>query len=165
GIQYFELTPAAPIAPTANEPVEVTYASGCTVLGDRDPDEFQKATNAASAADVALVFVGVDEQVSVEGLDRKSIGLPGAQNELVSAMFAANPRTVLVISSTAPVALNPDEHDKLQAIVGGLFLGQEQGRALTEVIFGNYNPGGKLSTTWYNKTEDLPDFHDYKLMN
>ena len=165
GIQHFELTPAAPIAPAANEPVEVNYALGCTVLGDRDHDEFEKATNAASAADVALVFVGVDEQVSVEGLDRKSINLPGAQNELISAIYAANPRTVLVISSTAPVALNSDEQNKLPAIVGGLFLGQQQGRALAEVIFGNYNPGGKLSTTWYSKAEDLPDFHDYKLMN
>jgi beta-glucosidase len=165
GIQYFELTPSMPISPITRDPIEVAYALGCTVLGDRDPDEFVKATNAASAADVALVYVGVDEQVSVEGLDRKSIGLPGAQNELVSAIYAANPKTVLVISSTAPVALNSDEHDKLPAIVGGLFLGQEQGRALAEVIFGDYNPGGKLSTTWYNKAEDLPDFHDYKLMN
>jgi beta-glucosidase len=70
-----------------------------------------------------------------------------------------------VISSTAPVAVSSDVHDKLPAIVGGLFLGQEQGRALTEAIFGDYNPGGRLSTTWYNKAEDLPDFHDYKLMN
>jgi beta-glucosidase len=165
GIQYFELTPSAPIVAAANGPIEVTYALGCTVLGERDADEFQKATRAASAADVALVFVGVDEQVSVEGHDRSSIDLPGAQNDLIRAIFAANPRTVLVISSTAPVALNADEQNRLPAIVGGLFLGQEQGRALAGVIFGDYNPGGKLSTTWYGKAEDLPDFHDYKLMN
>ena len=165
GIQHFELTPAAPIAPAANEPVEITYALGCTVLGNRDPDEFAKAINAASAADVALVYVGVDEQVSVEGLDRKSIGLPGAQNDLVKAVYAANQKTVLVISSTAPVAPNSDEQEKLPAVVGGLFLGQAQGRALAEVIFGDYNPGGKTSTTWYANAEDLPDFHDYKVMN
>lgn len=164
-IQHFELTPAAPIVQADNEPVQVTYALGCTVLGDRDQDEFAKAINAASVADVALVFVGVDEQVSVEGLDRKSIGLPGTQNDLVAAVCAANPKTVLVISSTAPVALNADEQDKLPAVVGGLFLGQKQGRALAEVIFGDYNPGGKTSTTWYAKAEDLPEFHDYKLMN
>jgi len=165
GIQHFELTPAAPIAPIMSGPIEVTYALGCTVLGDRDPKEFEKATSAASSADVALVFVGVDEQVSVEGRDRQSINLPGAQNELISAIYAVNPRIALVISSTAPVALNADEHDRLPAIVGGLFLGQEQGTALAEVLFGDYNPGGKLSTTWYKKTEDLPDFHDYKLMD
>jgi beta-glucosidase len=165
GIQYFELTPASPIAPESRGPIEVTYAQGCAVVGNRDAKEFLKATNAAKAADLALVFVGADEQVSVEGLDRQSIDLPGAQNELVSAVYAANPKTVLVISSNSPVAVNWSEQDKLQAIVGGHFLGQEQGRALAEVLFGDYNPGGKLSTTWYGKTEDLPDLHDYKLMN
>ncbi len=165
GIQYFELTPASLIAPETRGPIEVTYAPGCAVVNDRDPDEFLRATNAARAADVALVFVGADEQVSVEGLDRKSIELPGAQNELVTAVFAANPRTVLVISSNSPVAVKWDEQEELPAIVGGLFLGQEQGRALAEVLFGEYNPGGKLSTTWYSKTEDLPDLHDYKLTN
>jgi beta-glucosidase len=165
GIQYFELTPAMPISPTATGPIEVTYAMGCTVAGDRDADEFRKAAEAASAADVALVFAGADEQVSVEGLDRKSINLPGAQNELVSAVYAANPKTVLVISSNSPVAVNWDQQDRLPAILGGLFLGQEQGRALTEALFGEYNPGGKLSTTWFAKTSDLPDFHDYTLMS
>jgi len=165
GIQYFELTPAATIATESNGPVEVAYAMGCTVLGARDPVEFEKATSAARDADVALVFAGIDEQVSVEGLDRKSIQLTGAQNELISAVLAANPRTVLVISSTAPIALNAEEQDKLPVVIGGMFLGQQQGRALAEAIFGEYNPGGKLSTTWYRKAEDLPDFHDYKLMN
>ena len=77
------------------------------------------------------------------------------------------PRTPELSLSFPPLAscLNWDEQDKLPAIVGGLFLGQEQGRALAEALFGEYNPGGKLSTTWYNKVEDLPDFHDYKLMN
>jgi beta-glucosidase len=165
GIQHFEFTPAALIAPVANGPVEVLYAQGCTVAGDRDPDELLKATNAARTADAALVFAGADEQVSIEGKDRESIELPGAQNELVSAVYAANPRTVLVLSSNSPVALNWNGQDKLAAIVGGHFLGQEQGRALAEVLFGDYNPGGKLSTTWFAKTQDLPDFHDYKLMS
>ena len=165
GFQYFELTPVSPIAAPTNGPVEIRYALGCTVLGERDPEEFKKAAGAAGGADVTLVFVGADEQVSIEGIDRKSIALPGAQNELVKAIYAANPNTVLVISSTAPVAVGADEQTKLPAIVGGLFLGQQQGRALAEVIFGDYNPGGKLSTTWYKKAEDLPDFHDYKLMN
>jgi len=165
GIQYFELTPASPIAPLAAGPIEVVYAQGCAVVGDRDPGEFLKATNAAGAADVALVFVGADEQVSVEGHDRESIDLPGAQSELVRAVYAANPRTVLVISSNCPVAVAWDQQDKLPAVVGGLFLGQEQGRALAEALFGEYNPGGKLSTTWYTRTSDLPDLHDYKLMS
>ncbi len=163
GIQYFEFTPASPIAAIANGPIEVMYAEGCTVVGDRDPDAFLKATNAARSADVALVFVGADEQVSIEGLDRKSIDLPGAQNELVHAVYAANPKTVLVFSSNSPVAVRWDQEGKLPAVIGGHFLGQQQGRALAEVLFGDYNPGGKLSTTWFARTSDLPDLYDYKL--
>jgi beta-glucosidase len=165
GIQYFELTPAAPVQSKAHGAIEVTYAMGCTVAGAKDSAEFAKATSAASAADVTLVFVGSDEQVSTEALDRYSIYLPGAQNELVGAVYAANPKTVLVISSNAPVALNWEKQDELPAIVGGLFLGQQQGHALAEVLFGKYNPGGKLSTTWYHGIDELPDFHDYNLIN
>jgi beta-glucosidase len=165
GIQSFEFTPASPTATTPEGPVEVIYAQGCSVAGERDADEIMKAARAAGDADVALLFVGADEQVSIEGRDRQSIDLPGAQHELVSAVSAANPRTVLVISSNSPVAVEHGGQDKLPAIVGGHFLGQEQGRALAEVLFGEYNPGGKLSTTWYATTEDLPDFHDYTLMH
>jgi beta-glucosidase len=111
-----------------------------------------------------LVFVGADAQVSSEAHDRSYINLPGAQPELVQAIHAVNPQTILVISSCCPVAVNW-EQDNLPAIVGGLFLGEEQGTALAEVLFGDYNPGGKLSTTWYRRVEDLPDFHDYNVRN
>jgi beta-glucosidase len=165
GLQHFELTPATPLAPQNQSPIEATYALGCTVAGDKNPVQFQKAVQAAGAADVVLVIVGVDEQISTEGLDRRSIDLPGAQNELVDAILTANPQTVVVVSSNAPVAFSWKKQDRLPAIVGGLFLGQQQGRAIAEVLFGKYNPGGKLSTTWYHGIDELPDFHDYKLMS
>ena len=92
GIQYFELTPAAPVQSKAHGAIEVTYAMGCTVAGAKDSAEFANATSAASDADVALVFVGSDEQVSTEALDRYSIYLPGAQNELVGAVYARQPQ-------------------------------------------------------------------------
>ena len=164
GIRYFGFTPATPVAPPAPGPVEVTYAMGCAAGGSRDPEAFAKAAHIASDADVALVFVGTDEQTSSEGQDRRSISLPGAQDELVGNVFAANPRTILVISSNTPVAVNWAQ-DNLPAIVGGYFLGQMQGRALTEVLFGAYNPAGRLSTTWYRGTDELPDFHDYNIVH
>ncbi len=164
GIRYFEFTPAKPVAPPMDETVEVSYAMGCTVGGTKNENEFAKAANVASTADVALVFVGTDEQISSEAQDRQSICLPGVQGELIGAIFAANPRTILVISSNTPVAVNWAQNN-LPAIVGGIFLGQEQGRALAEVLFGAYNPAGRLSTTWYRGTDQLPDFHDYNIMN
>jgi beta-glucosidase len=163
-LQSFHLTPAKPFAGQASAATKVTYAMGCSVLGEKDPAQFAEAVNAAREADVALVFVGADAQVASEARDRSYIYLPGAQPELVQAIYAANRRTILVISSCCPVAANW-EQDNLPAIVGGHFLGQEQGAALAEVLFGDYNPGGKLNTTWYRRVEDLPDFHDYNVRN
>ena len=162
-LQSFWFTPAKPVEEPA-APVKVAYATGCTVTGEKDPAQFDQAVKAAKEADVALVFVGADALVSAEGLDRTSIGLPGAQHELVQAVYAANPRTVLVINSRCPLAVNW-EQDNLPAIVGGHCLGQEQGPALAEVLFGDYNPGGKLTTTWFRAVEDLPEFHDYNVRN
>ena len=161
-ITSFNLTPAPPIEVGTSGPTKVVYVRGCGVVDDKDPAQFDEAVKAARDADVALVFVGVNEQVDKESHDRSDVRLSGAQHELVQAVYAANPRTILVVSSNAPVAINW-EQDNLPAIVGGLFLGEQQGPALVDVLFGHYNPGGKVSTTWYRQIEDLPDFHDYNI--
>ena len=161
-ITSFSLTPAAPVEAEASGTAKVVYAMGCGVVDDKDQTLFDEAVKAARESDVALVFVGVNEQVDKESHDRADIRLSGAQHDLVKAVYAANPRTILVVSSNAPVAINW-EQENLPAIVGGMFLGEQQGNALVDVLFGNYNPGGKVSTTWYRQIEDLPDFHDYNM--
>jgi len=164
GIESFKLTPASPVPAAAKRVAEVTYAMGCSVLGEKNEAQFAEAVKAAKEADVALVFVGADQQVDREGHDRDYIHLPGVQHDLVQAVHAANPRTILVISSNCPLAVNW-EQDNLPAIVGGIFLGEQQGNALADVLFGDYNPGGKVTTTWYRRIEDLPDFHDFNIRN
>ncbi len=161
-LRLFNLLPAPPFASQNHGAIEVAYALGCTVTGEKNDTDFAAATEAAGKADIALLFVGADEEVDAEARDREKIGLPGVQHELVQAVFAANPRTVMVICSNCPVAVNWEQKN-LPAIVGGLLLGCEQGPALADVLFGDYNPGGKLSTTWYRDTADLPDFHDYNI--
>ncbi len=141
---------------------QITYAIGCPVIGPKDEKLFDAAVQAAKEADTVLIFAGDDQQIDREGHDRDFLHLPGAQHELVRAVYAANPKTILVISSNCPVSVNW-EQEKLPAIVGGMFLGQEQGHALADVIFGAYNPGGKLDTTWYRDVSDLPDFHSYNI--
>jgi len=75
-IESFHLTPAKPFAGEANAAAKVTFAMGCSVLGEKDAALFTEAVNLAREADVALVFVGADAQVSAEAQDRSSIGLP-----------------------------------------------------------------------------------------
>ncbi len=161
-LQSFHLSPKGQVPVSPSEPTEVNYAMGCSVNGDAEASEIADAVRIAKEADVVLLFVGADQQIDTEGHDRRHIHLPGAQHELAKAVFEVNQQTILVISSNCPVAVNwEDEH--LPAVVGGVLLGEQQGNALADVLFGEYNPGGKTSVTWYRRVEDLPDFHDYNI--
>jgi beta-glucosidase len=121
---------------------------------------FNEAVAAAKSADAAIVVAGVNQSVDREGQDRSDITLTGVQHDLIRAVYQANPKTILVISSNAPVAVNW-EQDNLPAIVAALFAGQAQGTAIADVLFGNYNPGGKLVSTWYRTIQDIPPKHDF----
>ena len=134
------------------------------MAGPKDEKLWNAALEAAKDADAALLFLGDNQQIDHEADDRTSLHLPGVQHELAKAVRAVNPRTILVIVSNCPVAVIW-EQENLPAIVGGMFLGQEQGHALADAIFGAYNPGGKVSTTWYRHADDLPAFHDYNIRN
>jgi beta-glucosidase len=100
----------------------------------------------AGSADVAVVVVGTTEQIESEGFDRESLALPGAQNDLVRAVAAANPRTVVVVNSGAPVELPWLE--QVGAVLLTWFPGQEAGNALADVLTGVVEPGGRMPTTW-----------------
>lgn len=113
----------------------------------RDPDELiAEAVEAARGADTAVVVVATTERVESEGFDRKDLRLPGRQDDLVRAVAAANPRTVVVVNSGSPVEL-PWRED-VAAVLLGWFPGQEGGAALADVLLGAQEPGGRLPTTW-----------------
>lgn len=113
-----------------------------------------EAVMAASRADVAVVVVGTTEQVESEGYDRADLRLPGAQDELVSAVAAANPRTVVVVNAGAPVEM--PWHRAVPAVLVTWFGGQEAGGALADVLLGEAEPGGRLPTTWPERLRDAP---------
>ena len=164
-VEWFQLQPfvAAPTPqPTPGRPV-VIFKPGCTVQGAKDEKMFAEAVDAAKHADLVILVCGVDQSVDCEGHDRKNTKLPGAQHELIQACFKANPKTVLVISSNNTVAVNW-EQENLPAIVAAIFAGQAQGTAIADVLFGNYNPGGKTCCTWYKSVDQLPPFHNYDII-
>ncbi|WP_230007183.1 glycoside hydrolase family 3 protein, partial [Microbacterium sp. Bi128] len=113
-----------------------------------------RAAASAADADVAVVVVGTNSQVESEGYDRVSLDLPGRQDDLVRAVAAANPRTVVIVNAGSPVVL-PWAAD-VAAIVQGYFGGQEFGTALADVVTGAAEPGGRLPTTWPAALEDVP---------
>jgi beta-glucosidase len=92
--------------------------------------------------------------VETEGRDRTTLALPGRQDALVSAVAAANPRTVVVVNAGAPVAM--PWRDDVAAILLCWFPGQEGGGALAEVLLGDVEPGGRLPCTWPARDADVP---------
>jgi beta-glucosidase len=120
-----------------------------------DPQaEIDAAVEAAKAADVAIVVVGTSAAIESEGFDRKDLDLPGHQNQLVEAVAAANPRTIVVVNSGSPVLM--PWLDKVGAVLLGWFGGQEFGRAIADILLGAEEPGGRLPTTWPAALEDVP---------
>lgn len=155
-------TPRARLELVAGQPVEVSL-SHVVALQDwtreditislahqdpqRDPDELiAEAVEAARAADTAVVVVATTDRVESEGFDRTDLNLPGHQDELVRAIAAANPNTVVVVNSGSPVEL--PWRNEVAAVLLSWFPGQEGGAALADVLTGAHEPGGRLPTTW-----------------
>jgi beta-glucosidase len=117
-------------------------------------EEFATAVELARTSDVAVVVVGTSDEVESEGFDRTSLALPGRQDELVRAVAAVNPRTVVVVNAGAPVEL--PWRDEVAAVLVSWFPGMEFGSALADVLLGVVEPGGRLPTTWPQATADAP---------
>jgi beta-glucosidase len=119
-----------------------------------DDEEIAAAVALAAASDAAVVVVGTTAEVESEGFDRTTLALPGRQDELVRQVLAANPRTVVVVNSGAPVLL-PWAQD-VPAVLLSWFGGQEYGDALADVLLGDTEPGGRLPMTWPASEDGLP---------
>ncbi len=127
-------------------------------------DGAARAAELAAAADVAIVVVGNHPLVNGrETEDRVELDLPPAQDRLVRAVHGANSRTVLVMSSSYPFAVEWADQN-LPALLWSAHGGQEYGRALTDVLFGDSDPSGRLPQTWYRSAADLPDLLDYDIV-
>jgi beta-glucosidase len=129
-----------------------TYAPG------EDP-RIAHAAELARRADAAVVFAGLPECYETEGHDRPDWALPGPQEELIRAVAAANPRTVVVLNCGAPVAM--PWVDEVPALVLAYYPGMEGGHALARILTGVVNPSGKLTVTLPRRMEDNPTFANY----
>jgi beta-glucosidase len=116
-----------------------------------DGSDVAAAADLAKSADVALVMVGDNE---TEGRDRPNLSLSGNQDQLVSAVAAANPHTVVVVKSGAPVLM--PWLDQVPAVVEAWYPGEEDGNAVAAVLFGDVNPSGKLPVSFPRTETDTP---------
>ncbi|OIH96589.1 glycosyl hydrolase [Curtobacterium sp. MCBA15_001] len=126
-----------------------------TEPSDEDPASLiAAAVETARDADVVVVVVGTNSKVESEGYDRSSLALPGHQDELVAAVVAANPATVVVVNAGSPVEM--PWRDDVAAVLLTWFGGQEYGNAVADVLTGAREPGGRLPTTWPVAMADVP---------
>jgi beta-glucosidase len=144
---------------------EVMTATGAEVTMPQDPSfdgagELRKAVDAAKGADEAIVCVGTTLAIEREGLDRQTLALPGNQEELVEAVNAANPRTIVVLINAGPLTV-PWIKEHVPAILAAWHSGEEQGHAVADVIFGDVNPGGRLPYTVYASEAQVPPRDEY----
>jgi beta-glucosidase len=157
-----ELAPGQPVSVLLEHDVNSSPYAGFATFCElnlepphgTDDEELDAAVSLAAASDVAVVVVGTTADVESEGRDRTSLALPGRQDELVRRVAAANPRTVAVVNSGAPVLL--PWAGQVAAVLLTWFGGQELGNALADVLLGDAEPGGRLPTTWPASEAGLP---------
>ncbi|MCH2114700.1 MAG: glycoside hydrolase family 3 C-terminal domain-containing protein [Pirellulales bacterium] len=133
-------------------------------LETADTHEIAAAVAVAAKAEVAIVLVGTSAYVENEGCDRVEIELPGRQCELIQRVQAANPKTVVVLINGSSMAI-PWVKDNARAVVEAFFAGPDVGTALADVLFGDYNPSGKLPLTFYQSTDQLPPMENYDVIS
>lgn len=141
-------------------------------LGFKKKVDIAQSVNAVRHADVVVFVGGISPSLEGEEMgvdlpgfkkgDRTSIELPEVQRNLLAALHRAGKKVVLVNCSGSPVGLVP-ETETCEAILQAWYPGQQGGRAVADVLFGEYNPAGRLPVTFYRNIEQLPDFEDYHM--
>lgn len=142
------------------EGVDVEYAKGYDVTSDvTDLALLEEAVFAAKHADTAVVFIGLTDEYESEGFDRSHMGLPQCHVDLVKAVAAANPNTVVVLSGGAPVEMKWEP--KVKAILNAYLGGEAAGSAVVRLLLGKVNPSGKLAETYPMALSDNPAFVNF----
>lgn len=171
------VTPLAGIKNAVGNDTKVIYALGATLSGDPAhlvEKQIQAAVSVARQADVVVAVLGIsatlegeEMPVSMEGFsggDRTDLGLPKGQEALLKALNATGKPVVVVLLNGSALAVNWANHNA-PAILEAWYPGEEGGTAIADVLFGNYNPGGRLPVTFYKSVDQLPPFTDYSMLN
>ena len=153
--------------------IKVTHAAGCKLgisersflkeleIEQTDKSGFDKAIETAKSAEIVVMALGEEAYQTGEGRSQANIDLAGVQQELLEAIYEVNKNIVLVLMNGRPLTLTwPDEN--IPAIVEAWHLGSEAGNAIADVLFGEYNPSGKLPVSFPRAVGQMPLYYNYK---
>ncbi|WP_163410691.1 glycoside hydrolase family 3 C-terminal domain-containing protein [Flavobacterium ajazii] len=150
------------------------YGDAIAQLLWAEPEEniLQEAIKTANQADAVVLVLGLNERLEgeemkveadgFEGGDRTSLNLPANQEELMKAMIATGKPVVLVLINGSALSINW-ANDNVPAILTAGYPGQQGGNAIADVLFGDYNPAGRLPVTYYKSVDQLPSFENYNM--
>ncbi|MCE5325615.1 MAG: glycoside hydrolase family 3 C-terminal domain-containing protein [Planctomycetaceae bacterium] len=117
---------------------------------------------AAAAADVVIAVLGTNVQYAGEGRDKFTLDLPAEQERFIRRVARVNPRTIVVLVNSEPLAINWIDRN-VPAVLEAWFPGEQAGRAIADVLWGKHNPAGRLPMTFYKSTAQLPPFNNYDI--
>ena len=140
--------------------VEINYAKGCDI-NDTDTSGFKEAVRIADESDVIILVVGEEREMTGEAASRTDLNIPGVQEELVKRIHALGKPVVVVLMNGRPLTINWIS-ENIPAIVEAWFLGDQTGNAVARVLFGDYNPSGKLPITFPRSTGQIPVYYYQK---
>ncbi|WP_269234532.1 glycoside hydrolase family 3 N-terminal domain-containing protein [Flavobacterium flavigenum] len=138
---------------------KLLYSKGCEAEGD-NKDGFAEAVATAKQADVVILSIGERHDMSGEAKSRSNIHLPGVQEDLVKAIMATGKPVVVLVNAGRPLIFNWTA-DNAPAIVYTWWLGTEAGNAIADVLFGDYNPSGKLPMTFPREIGQIPIYYNH----
>ncbi|HRR91265.1 MAG TPA: glycoside hydrolase family 3 C-terminal domain-containing protein, partial [bacterium] len=155
------VTPLEGIENKVGKNVEVYFAEGCK-LNDPSRDGFNEAIDIAKKSDVAILFMGNSvPETEGEQKDRCNLDLPGAQEDLIKEICDTGTPVIVVLINGSAITMTK-WIDGVKAILEAWYPGEEGGNAIADILFGDYNPGGKLPITFPRYTGQLPLYYNYK---
>ena len=161
------------------EDVRVYYSEGCHLFREKiqglsaKNDRLAEARAVCDMSDVVIACFGLDPSLEGEegdqgnefaSGDKRDLNLPGIQEDIIKELYNSGKPVILVLLSGSALSI-PWEDEHIPAIIQGWYPGAQGGRAIAEVLFGEYSPEGKLPVTFYRTTEELPEFTDYNMIN
>ena len=138
---------------------QLHFAKGCGFTED-NKDAFGEALAAAEKSDVVIIVLGEYARMSGEACNRTFLGLPGVQQDLIREIKKAGKPVILVLMNGRPLSLTW-EHENVDAMIEAWFLGTQTGNALADILFGDYNPSGKITVSFPRTVGQEPLYYNY----
>jgi beta-glucosidase len=164
----YGISPLEGIRTLTEGKIKINHAEGCDTWS-QDKSKIAEAVDAAKASDIAIIFAGTESgnpglplkgATSGESYDLSDLSLPGVQSDLIKAVAETGKPTILVFVSGKPLSL-AWEKDNLPAIIVQWYAGEQQGRAIAEILFGSVNPSGKLNVSFPKSAGHLPVYYNH----